>query len=455
MNRITVLLICFCGIFFEARSQAKTYTFRKARTAQVLAKYNAGSFAVYEVIKKDFTIPLYDTITVLSERYAEIERSIEKLRADSVAAFSEYHEQLKRYDTLELTIIRIRNFIRSEAKFKRKSYLLAAAQNSLDHYQLDYLVYADGSTDIRKRKDFTAMRLNERDFHSHLQRTAQLIELNNKKAYDGKIRNVESAIKAERAKQLTMHKYEVKLRESEKVKTLSGLGIKKEVSNADSIEGTFEHLGHYAQVSKTKGNYAAGQLVEATILEREKVSSQGLYGLIHDPETNKFYLDAGQISFIGECGTPQSNQDVIDAIEKAGFKTSFEKGEHRIHTTHGNIWLTDDVFAEVQKNNTKYVNEIALSVKTFNALLGEALPMTEKLINHFNAHRGGTMTEARLVTWKQDVAKADAILNKMGSLKGAERENIINFNYQIATDRLGKYNDFFAVVMGSKQILGM
>jgi hypothetical protein len=233
--------------------------------------------------------------------------------------------------------------------------------------------------------------------------------------------------------------------------------VDSDVEDVASLNGKFTVIGRYYYQSYKDRIAEAYQLLDENYLKSKGVETYAktFYPLLYSESNNQYYLDAGQISLIGECGTSAEVVEIISAINKAGYKTSDSNGKHIITTVNGNIILTSDILNAVQKGNTKYIDDISSSVKTFNQQLTQAQPLVDKLAGHYKAHRARTMTTDRLALWKQDFLKADGILKKMNSLKGAEKENITNFNEQFSTETLNKYNDFWGVVKGSKEVLGL
>jgi hypothetical protein len=230
-----------------------------------------------------------------------------------------------------------------------------------------------------------------------------------------------------------------------------------EIDDVTSLEGEFTVIGQFLIQEYNTKEFVRGQLINREFLEKrgEETSGKAFYPLLYNQAKNEYYLDKGYVSFIYECGTKGDINSILSTINKAGFKTSDSNGDYIISTVNGNITLTADIVEAVKNGNTKYINDISSSVKTFKQLIIESQPLMDKLAGHYNAHRSRTMTNDRLALWKQDVIKADGVLKKMNSLKGAEKENIVNFNYQIPTETLKKYNDFWGVVNGSKQVLGL
>jgi hypothetical protein len=233
--------------------------------------------------------------------------------------------------------------------------------------------------------------------------------------------------------------------------------VDADVEDVASLNGKFTVIGRYYYQSYKDRIAKAYQLLDEDYLKSKGVETYAktFYPLLYSESDNQYYLDAGQVSLIGESGTSAAVVEIISAINKAGYKTSDSNGRYIITTINGNIVLTSDILNAVQKGNTKYIDDISLSVKVFNQQLTQAQPLVDKLAGHFKAHRARTMTSDRIALWKQDVLKADGILKKMNSLKGAEKENITNFNEQFSTETLNRYNDFWGVVKGSKEVLGL
>jgi hypothetical protein len=229
------------------------------------------------------------------------------------------------------------------------------------------------------------------------------------------------------------------------------------IDDVTALEGEFIVVGEFYIHSYDSKKYTRNQLVERSIYESsgESLSGKDACPLFYSSDKNEYYLDAGHIKLLYECGTNADVTSIIATINKAGFKTSDSNGDYKIQTANGNLTLTADIVEAVKNGNTKYITELSSSVKTFNQLMTESKPLVEKLAKHYSAHRAGTMTNERLAIWKQEALRADGVLKKMTSLKGAEKENIVNFNYQLSTDALNQYNEFWGVVNGSKQVLGL
>jgi hypothetical protein len=230
-----------------------------------------------------------------------------------------------------------------------------------------------------------------------------------------------------------------------------------EIEDVTSLHGEFTVIGQFhIQLYNTK-EFERNQLIDRSFLENrgDETNGKSFHPLLYSKSKNEYYLDAGYVKLIYECGTKGEITSILATINKAGFKTSDSKGDHMIHTPIGTLTLTADIVEAVKNGSTKYITDLSLSVKAFSQLLNESKPLINKLADHYNAHRSRTMTTERIAIWKQDVLKADGILKKMTSLKGAEKENTVNFNYQFSTETLNKYNEFWGVVTGSKTVLGL
>mgnify|MGYP000179801651 CR=1 FL=1 len=141
-------------------------------------------------------------------------------------------------------------------------------------------------------------------------------------------------------------------------------------------------------------------------------------------------------------------------LNKLGFKTEFND-DIIIYANNTKLVLTDDIYRNVEEGNINYINQIASSVRQFKSYTKKGAILTDKLVNHFSSHQNRTMTTGRLVTWKSDLKKAKNIYNKIHSLKGNNLENTINFYKHIDNKTLDEYNDFWQIVRGSGEVLGM
>lgn len=177
--------------------------------------------------------------------------------------------------------------------------------------------------------------------------------------------------------------------------------------------------------------------------------------LIYNSSTNEYYLDKGDLKLIYEAGINQEITAFLNKLQSLGYKTSDSKGDFIIHTNNGKLSLTADIVDEVNKGNNKYLEEISISVKTFNDLAQQSKPLMESLAKHFSSYQYATLTTDRLNVWKQDVLKADELNKKVNSLKGREKENIYNFQKHLDYHLIGEYNDFRDVLIASKKILGL
>jgi hypothetical protein len=255
----------------------------------------------------------------------------------------------------------------------------------------------------------------------------------------------------------TFQVYTVALAETAPTDSVKKFMKDMEIEDVTTLEGEFNVIGQFHVQSYDTKEFVRNQLIDRDFLEKrgDETSGKAFHPLLYSKLKNEYYLDAGNVKITYECGTKGDISSVLSTINKAGFKTSDSNGDYVIHTVNGNLVLTTDIVEAVKNGNTKYISDISLSVKTFKQLMTESQTLIDKLAGHYSAHRSRTMTSDRLVLWKQDVQKADGILKRMTSLKGAEKENIVNFNYQFPTETLNKYNDFWGVVNGSKQVLGL
>jgi hypothetical protein len=458
MTRTFFLLQYLLFVAICVYAQTTKYTLSKSRTAPIIAKYVPGTFQAYRVVNKEVSFPIYDTISKITPEYAELSSRLEKLHNDSASYATQYQNELTAYNEISKAAEQIGNYLNKTGKFRDKSHFLAEAQTTFIKYNLDYLVYADDNVNSIRKKEFKGLRFNDittpDSFDNHLRNVYNQIK-GKSRPYNNSS-NINYDLQRTRRNLSQTQRYSITYKESGQKKQIKTYMVDSEIEDLTSIEGVFTSIGEFYFSTENTLAYLENQLIEKSFLESQnEKNSRHFSPLFYNSLKNEYYLDAGRMNFTYECGTNQEISDIITKINKAGYKTLDSKGDYIIQTPNGNITLTADILEQVKINNTKYISDISLSVKTFNSLLTESKPLIDKLANHFNAYSARTMTTDRLSIWKQDVVKADVILKKMNSLKGAEKENIYNFNNQFSNDRLKLYNDFWGVVVGSKQILGL
>jgi|GEM_PF-5424533 len=451
-NKLILIILCCGTVSTACFSQNKTYTFNKTRTSQVLQTFMPGSFEVYKVSYKEVSIPLYDTINTLTPEYAQLKNDLDKLSNDSAAYTKKHQTELEKYNDMEKAAKNIDDFANSSQKYKDKSHLLAEAQATFTKYNLDYWVYADNNINSDKKREFNMMRLSESNFSNHLRKAYSKVA--STLSPDNKADRLSYSFGTIRSKMNRIQKFQTSYKENGKTKQIKAYIIDSKVEDLTLIEGVFTIIGQFYALQENTVEYIKDQLVEKSVIDKQ-LRDRTFNPLLYNSAKNEYYFDASSQKFTYECGINQEVSNALNLINKAGYKTSYSKSDYTIQTVNGSIVLTPDIIEQVKQNNIKYINDISLSVKTFNSLMVTAKPLTDKIVNHFNAYRSLTMTHSRLSVWKQDVINADGILKKANSLKGAEQENLYNFNNQIAIDKLRTYNDLTDVVNGSKTILGL
>lgn len=176
--------------------------------------------------------------------------------------------------------------------------------------------------------------------------------------------------------------------------------------------------------------------------------------------TDIYIGDIGQLftrigTSIAEPGSKTTAERLTEyraLLKSKGYPTSEINGKIHITTKYGKVLASPEMYDNVQKGNFAYIDKVANSVNQYKVLSAQAKPYITKLGNHYSAHLNKTMTKARMVTWRADAKNAIAIFNKINALTGFDNTNFLD-NIDYAT--VSSTTEFFRVVNGTRQVLGM
>lgn len=438
--------------FNISQSQIQSYRFTTENTTENIDPAYKNGYYIYQVIKKEVAIPIYDTVEKPSEAYKVWDTELKKNIQDSIAFMTKLTKN-KEINTISEDIS---NFFASDYKLKTKKYFLINAQKTADKYDLPYLLYADKEFNESKIKEFKDVSGNLSDHLINIMTdiTAKYDIDENKSIFQN--------LKSTRLYLKNTNKTERNLEVIDSVKSyilIQGERLK----DFESISGTFDDLGEYNLLRedkelKLKGMFK-GQLVNSDSL-RSITGSKELYGygasyiLIKNREKEEYYTTS--YDFLRQFGINNKIDDYMTLLKENGFTSTLDGDILYINTNNGKVRATFDIYEEAQKGNFRYINEVSNSMVEFKRIVNQqANPSTEKLANHFSAHQNGTMTTTRLNTWKNDTKKAMEILKNLKRLKGNEEDNEDYFLRKIDDKTTHDYIEFLEVLNGTKIVLGL
>ncbi|MCH4823696.1 hypothetical protein ML462_10990 [Gramella lutea] len=427
-------------------AQKTSYEFQPEHTKKVLDPAYKDGYFVYQANFKNTSIPKYDTIDVQTTQYTTILKKIEQKKSDSIA-----EKKIKaKYDEILSINSLIDHFLYSSGSFKKKKHHLYQAQLLSNKHNLDYLIYADKEFNSDNRKRFSSIKWNGLENH--------LKTIKSKISTDGYY-NENTYLYTELN---TLRNKLNRTPKTEKAIKQVGHENKKLLLRGDRIEdfenlsGKYKIIGEYNLIRNSTYEAISGQLLKTDSLKT--IHGSNLYGygstntLLENQSGNMIYCS---YEFVNKFGIDNQISDYISLLENNGYKTDLDGEILYIEAELGRVRATYDVYEEVQKGNFKYIDQIANSIIQFNNIMKKATPLTDKLANHYNAHRNFTMTDSRLKKWKNDAKTGVNLLNQIKSLKGNE-ENISDyFLTKIDSKTTEEYIEFLQVLNGTKVVLGL
>ncbi|WP_146131015.1 hypothetical protein [Marinilabilia salmonicolor] len=452
MNKLATIL-ALITLTLSVYSQTKEYKIIPEQTEEIAKKYQ-NAFSIYNASLKSVEVPKYDTIKTLSENYKTLNNEIKELKKDSIEKMNEYETELDKYNEIESIAKKIDEFLASDERFKKKKDYLKEAQVISEKYNLGYFIYADKSINQSKITDFLSFRFDKEALNNHLIQVKNSVVRQNHKPMEPSDYSF-SELNNAREQMQNIDKYEIELKEIgtySKEKIMLG----EKINDLTSITGTFKVVGDYYIMNYSHAGYVENELVEKSIIEEgnlKKYTRFRAQSLMKDDNTGKYLF--GTSRFLFNCGTEVTLIKFIAKLENLGYKTEQIGDEIFILTDKSKLKLTSDIYNNVNQGNTDYINEISTSVAQFNNLLDKAIPLTEKLVKHFQAYQSGNLTTNRLDIWKNEVKNAQNIHDTMKNLPGRNKDNLYNYQKHFSTERLKEYNEFWEVLIGSKEILGI
>lgn len=447
----TIYLIALILSFNFCQSQIQSYKFTPENTKANLDPYYKSGYYIYQTEKKEVAIPIYDTVEKPSEAYKIMEGKLQQNIQDSIAYITKYNKNKEINKISE----NISDFFGSDSKMKTKKYFLINAQKIADKYDLPYLLYADKEFNKNKLKEFKDVS----DLSDHLINI--MTDITAKYEVDEN-KSILQNLKSTRLYLKNNNKTEKKLEVIDSVKSYI-LVQGERLKDFENISGTFDDLGEYTLFREDKlfglKKMLKGQLVDSDSLKviTGDKNVQGFtysYILIKNRDKEEYYTTS--YDFLREFGINNKIDDYMNLLKNNGFTSNLNGDIMYINTNKGKVRATYDIYEEVQKGNFNYINQVANSMIEFKRIISQqANPLSDKLANHFSAHRSGTMSASRLNTWKSDTKTAMGILKKLKSLKGNEEENEDYFLRKIDDKTTKDYLEFLEVLNGTKVVLGV
>lgn len=425
--------IAFISSFLSA--QTKEYKLIPERTSAISKKYSSLP-TVHKVLIKE--IGTQTKVDIPNEIYIDIENKINTLVKDSINQMGNLKPDFEKYEKKIEIVTEIQKYLNSNDKTKIKKQYLIKAQNISNELNLKYIIYPN------------------KDLQMPLHDICNQINYGNKKPSIS--RDLILKLKEERAKLSKTSKVKQGYENNNNIKT-NKLILDQEIEDIKTLSGIFTAIDKdYFILRKDFENFRANELVESEIFNNAKIpyNNKRDFGskiLIFNEVAEEYYFVDRY--FLGEYAIDMTLVKFEQKLNKLGYKTESKDSDIIIFVNKTKLILTNDIYKNVNNENPNYINEIANSVNQFQTYVNQTLPLTEKLVNHFSSYRNKSMNSTRLEQWKSDLKNAKAIYNKITSLKGNNIENAINFNQQINTKTLDKFNEFWQVLKGSEEVLGI
>lgn len=433
-------------------AQTKEYQMTPEYTARAIQKY-PDLLHLSDASNQTIDVPKYDTLYVQRGEYTSLLTNIESLKKDSISEAQKNEKALNDYNEVNSIIAEIDSFIKSDSKFKDKKEHLLKAQKIDQARGFSHLIYADNTINQSKIADYMSLKLDKVALENHLIQIK--IDLQNRNPKPVQYNRYSSKLNDLRIQLSKTPKNEINLTQNGSYKA-NGIILGNEIEDLTTITGTFKYKGEYYIINDYCNGYVPNQLVEKEIIDKNKLSNCVKYrasSLIEEVNTGKMYY--GTENFLYYCGNDMTTVNFAKKLNSLGYKTTLEGEDYFITTQYGKLALTSDIYENVNNGNVSYINELAQSVRNFNALVNQSVPITTNLLNHFNAYQHATLTVERLNIWKAEVTKGQNIYDKMQALKGRDMDNLYNYQKHLSTETLDKFNNFWQVLSGSKPILGM
>ena len=434
MKKISLLISALCLTTF-LNAQTKEYKLTTDRTTEISKKYSSLP-TVYKISKKEVGTPT--KVNVPNELYTEIQNKINSLVKDSINQIESLKSDFEKYDKKIEIVSEIQKYLISTDKEKIKKEHLIKAQNISNGLNLKYIIYPN------------------KDLFMPLHDICNQISYNNRKPTIS--RDLLYKLSDERNLLKKTSKTKVALENNNNIKK-STLILDEEVEDIKTISGIFIAIDkEYVVLRRDFEGYNSNELIEVEIFNNKNIPFDNKRDLGHkvvifNKENDQYYL--ADRFLLGEFALDMSLVNFENKLNKLGYKTESKNTDIIIFVNTTKLILTNDIYQNVNNGNINYINEIANSVNQFQSYVNQAFPLTEKLVNHFSAHKNRTMNSTRMTQWKSDLKNAKIIYNKINSLKGNNIENATNFNQQISIKTLDKYNEFWQVLRGSEEVLGM
>ena len=416
-------------------AQTKEYKLTTERTREISKKHTSLP-TVYKISKMEIGTPT--KVDVPNELYTEIQNKINSLIKDSINQIESLKPDFEKYEKKIEIVSEIQKYLISTDKAKIKKEYLIKAQSISKELNLKYIIYPN------------------KDLFMPLHDVCNQINYNNKKPSISR----DLLFKISDARNLLKNtsKTKVVLENNNDIKK-SALILAEEVEDIKTLSGIFIAIDkEYVVLRRDFEGYNRNELIEVEVFNDENIPYDnkrdlGFKVIIFNKVNDQYYL--ADRFLLGEFALDMTLVNFENKLNKLGYKTEFQNDDVLIFVNTTKLILTNDIYQNVNNGNINYINEIANSVKQFQSYVNQATPLTDKLVNHFRAHRNRTMNATRMIQWKSDLKKSKIIYDKINSLKGNNIDNATNFNQQINVKILNIYNEFWQVLRGSEEVLGM
>lgn len=458
-------LLIFASLFFiNSFAQQAKFIFTKERSEQLKNVYYRPT--VYRVTQTQILVSKFDTIKTITKKFAEKQIENEKQINDSLLAVETFKNESLAYKTLNSILNNLKLYLNSNSKFKDKKLFLINAQNSADSIRnsnvlyamisdkmikpaVKNVIYADDKVNPNFKKDFKELNSNEKVFTEHISLIVQRIEsLPKPKFYwkrENKYLGSNYALNNDKIK-----KYDLKFEPKETV-NIEGFTVEQEIDYLTLI-GTFIKIDTILSKTETNNLLVLKSKLKGYNVELNKFRETTDI-LLQNIESKEYFL--GTDDLVNNFAINNELIEMCEKLNKNGFSTKQIDQDICIILGNQKIKLDDTVKEKIKKNDFAFITNLSKSIDKYKSLANQSKPIFDKLSNHINSYRSGTLTKERLMIWKQDNLKGQEILKQFNLLFKSQSDIYYLDAGIVGTENSITYQNIVNAVLLSNKFIGM
>ncbi len=444
----STLLLFFISMNIFA--QKHSYELKPEHTLSVKKVYNSVP-TVYRLTIKDVEVSKYDSVNKINDEYSKLLTSIETMEQNLELNQKEYLEKVSDFNVKQSIISNIQSFKTENGSFKKRKLFLIEAQKLSDSLKLGYLIHPKKSTSFSEKLEYKSLRI-EGKLDMYLSKIEGDIARYNRKPSRPYSPDAEAKInQLKKLLEKTPKQVKTLILSNDKT-SKKALVLETEVKDIATLSGVFYYTNKdYVILTQDYKNYVQGEVIDSKDISNELLKHTVQRGtIITNRDTNEQYMAYPRL--LTDYGIDMAIVDTENSLKKMGYKTSYIKGLLYFDTPKSRLMLTPDIYENL---NTTYINQLSNSVSVFESSIPKSKTLVTKLANHFSSYTKGTMTKARLETWKKDCKAAITLQDKIDNLKGRDMDNLYNFQKHINIGSIEAYTEFEQVLNGSRRVLGI